>query len=241
LNHDDDIEGAFGRPPDDERVEAVPPLGPETGGRHRRPRPLQRPLGRMGSLPQPSPTRPLPPLKVPSAALNRNIPSYPAWEKPPSPYNYPHLRGREEHRPMKPILLAVIGVAVLLGAFVLLPALLGHPNNAPAASRSVTPAASHSVHSSAPSHGAVASASGGGAPTPFVSYTQYTVVAGDSLTKIAARFHLKQWELLLANPNLASNPALLQLGSVINIPQPGQLTPPPAANPTESPTAPSPT
>jgi LysM repeat protein len=231
VNHDDDIEQAFGRPSDDEQVDAVPPIGPEPGGRRRRPRPIERPLGRMGSLPAPSPTRPLPPLKIPSTALNRNIPSYPAWEKPPSPYTYPRLRGHEEHRSMKPLLFAVIGVAALLGAFVLLPSLLGHPNNVPSASRSATPAASHSVRSSAPSHSAVASASGGGVPTPFVSYQQYTVAAGDSVSKIATKFHLKQWELLLANPNLADNPALLKLGLVINIPQPGQLTPPPAATP----------
>jgi LysM repeat protein len=70
-----------------------------------------------------------------------------------------------------------------------------------------------------------------------VSYQQYTVAAGDSVSKIATKFHLKQWELLLANPNLADNPALLKLGLVINIPQPGQLTPPPALIQT----APSPT
>ena len=239
MNRDDDFEEPFGRPPDDGQVDPVPPIGPEPGGRRRRPRPIERPFGRLGSLPTPTPTRPLPPLKVPQASLNRNIPSYPAWEKPPSLYNYPRLRGHEEHRPMRPILYSVIGVVLLLAAFVLLPSLLGHPNTAPTASHSATPAASHSIHSSTPSHGVVASASGG-TPAPLVSYTQYKVVAGDSVAKIAARFHLHQWELLLANPNLADNPALLQLGSVINIPQPGQLTPALAPTPTDNAGAPLP-
>ncbi|MGA2513443.1 MAG: LysM domain-containing protein [Candidatus Limnocylindrales bacterium] len=242
MNRDDDIQEPFGRPSDDEQIDPMPPIGPEPGGRRRRPRPIQRPLGRLGSLPAPTPTRRPPPLKVPATAINRNVPTYPAWEKPPSIYNYPRLRGHEEHRSRWPLLVAGIGVVLLLAAFVLLPTLLGHPNTSPTASHPATPAASYFVASNAPSHGAGASASdGAAAPTPFVSFAQYKVVAGDSVAKIAARFGLKQWELLLANPNLADNPALLRVGSVINVPQPGQLTPPPAATPTAVTAPPAPT
>ena len=236
MDREEEIEQAPGRPPADDGAASDLPVDPDSENRVRRVRPPAR-QDREAALH--GPTAPQRPFKEPASALARRIPSYPAWEKPPSPYNYPRLRGHEEHRTVKPLVFVAIAVAVVLGALVVLPALLGHPNNAPAASRSATaPTASNSVHSSAPSNAAVASATagGGGTVAPFVSYQQYKVVAGDSVAKIAAKFHLKQWELLLANPKLADNPTLLQIGLVLNIPQPGQLTPAPPATPTPIPT-----
>jgi|GEM_PF-1710084 hypothetical protein len=184
-----------------------------------------------------APTTPLPPIKVSPAVLARRVPSYPAWEKPPSPYLYPQLRGREEHRPLKPLLLAATGVAIVLIAVVVVPALLGHGwGGNSAASPSRSPSASHTALASGRSPGASPSITSTPAgPTVYISYQQYKVQAGDSVARIAAKFHLHQWELLLANPKI-TNPALLKVGSTINIPQPGQLTPPPPT-PNPSPTA----
>jgi len=187
-----------------------------------------------------APTTPLPPLKVPPAVLARRVPTYPAWEKPPSPWIFPQLRGREEHRPMKPLLLAVLGVVILLVAVVLVPWLLGHGGTAvsvASGSRSPSTSASPVILASGQTPRPVPSTTGAATPagpTVYISYQQYKVQAGDSVVKIATKFHLQKWELLVANPGI-TNQNMLKVGSVINIPQPGQLTPPPAASP--SPTA----
>ena len=70
-------------------------------------------------------------------------------------------------------------------------------------------------------------------PGPTISYKQYKVVKGDTATSIARKFGLKTWELLLANPQLGPS-GIVKLGQTLNIPEPGQLTPPPAATPTPS-------
>lgn len=182
-----------------------------------------------------APTTPLAPLKAPQAVLAKRVPSYPAWEKPPSPWIFPELRGREEHRPLRPILFAAVGVVVVLIAVVGIPWLLGHGGGGVASatgsrapSASVSDGAVASGRSQAPSPSATATPAG---PTVLISYQQYTVQPGDSITKIATRFHLHSWEILLANPQI-TNSNMLKVGAVINIPQPGQLTPPPAATPT---------
>ena len=77
--------------------------------------------------------------------------------------------------------------------------------------------------------------SSGGTPAPFASYQQYKVQAGDSLSRIAVKFHLQMWELLLVNPQIPPSLAV-RLNTYLNIPQPGQLTQPPPS-PTASPTA----
>ncbi len=236
MDYEDEIEEAPGLPPAGDEVDSEQPVDPDSGDRVRRMRPPARP-NREAALH--GPIGPQRSLKVPSSAMARRVPSYPAWEKPPSPYNYPRLRGQEEHRAVRPLVFVAIAVVVLLAAIVVVPALLGHPNNAAVATHTASPAAaSHSTKPVAVSSGAVATATaaGEGTAAPFVSYQQYTVVTGDSVAKVANKFHLKQWELLLANPRLAANPALLQIGMVLNIPQPGQLTPPPPATPTPVPT-----
>jgi len=60
-------------------------------------------------------------------------------------------------------------------------------------------------------------------PRPVGTFQKYQVVAGDSVAKVATKFHLQKWELLLANPQIVNN--VLKLGSIIYIPLPGQLTP----------------
>ena len=234
MNRDEEVEPTLKRPPVDEEVGSEPPVAPDSQENVRRPELPSRPRTGAGAW-QP-PTDQMSPLKVPSGVLNRNVPSHPSWEKAPSPYLYPRLRGQEKRQTLKPLLFAAIGVALILGVVVVLPALTGRKSNAPVAAGSASPSANVSnqpLQSAAPSP----SVGSGGTPLPFASYQQYPVGTGDTLLKIAKKFHLQSWELLLANPQI-TDPNNVKLRSVLNIPRPGQLTPPPqGASPTALPTA----
>jgi LysM repeat protein len=143
------------------------------------------------------------------------------------------------------VILAAISVAVIVLGVVALLALKSHLGNATSASPSAPSAATYLNGSSGSfvasissigtdSIGAPASPSivGGGTESPSgpqPSYRQYKVQAGDTLTRIATKFRLKTWELLLANPNLAANAGALRIGMIINVPVPGQMTPATAA------------
>jgi LysM repeat protein len=61
--------------------------------------------------------------------------------------------------------------------------------------------------------------------------TVYTVRAGDTLAKIAARFGVSVSALLAANPRI-TNPDRIYIGQRITIPGPGGNPPPPPAGPT---------
>jgi LysM repeat protein len=255
MNRDEDIEAAMRRLPADEGDDSEPVVAPGSGERVRRARPSGRPGMATGPLKAPI-TRPPAPtgwqpvegaqrpssIRVPPpAAPSRRGPTYPAWEKPPSPYTYPRLRGREERRTVNPLLLAAIGVALLLGALVVYSAIHGRGGNTAAVSGSPTHLASGSPApvasgSGQPTPSAVASQDNS-TPRPVASFQQYKVQTGDRLNSIAKKFGLQPWELLLANPQLQDNPNLIVAGKTINIPLPGQLTQPPAT-PAGSPTAP---
>jgi LysM repeat protein len=180
---------------------------------------------------------PPPFFRIANGSGTRRGPSYPAWEKPPTPYDYPRLRSRERRKPiwiMWPPIFAAIGVALVLFVVVVLSAFSGH-RGAAVASPSSSPGASHSVRPSqspvvSPSgvNGENASPSGvDGSPAPQASYEQYKVLPGDTVVKIAKGKGLKSWELLQANPKLTP-PYTLRIGSYLNIPLPGQLTPSPS-------------
>ena len=234
MNRDEEIEKGPSRPPANDEVDSETPVAPDAYENVRRPELPARPRTGMGAW-QP-PTDPLPPLKVPSGSLNRNVPSHPAWEKPPSPYNYPRIRGQEKPKSMVPLIIAAVAVVLILGAVVFFPAFLGRGKNASFATGSSSPSASVSnqpLQSATPSQPV---ASSGGTPAPVASYQQYKVQAGDSVAKIAVRFHLQRWELLLANPQLTGPLYAVRLNTFLNIPLPGTLTQPPAT-PTDSPTA----
>ena len=231
MNRDEENEPTLRRPPDDDGVGSELPIAPDSHENLRRPELPSRPRTGMGAW-QP-PADPLPPLKVPSGSLNRNVPTHPSWEKPPSPYNYPRLRGQEKRQSMKPFFLAAIGVALILGFVVVLPALTGRKGTPPIAIGSSSPSA---IVSNGPVQSAAPSQSGSGAtPVPLASYQQYKVLAGDSVAKIAAKFHLQRWELLLANPQITGPAYAVLVNRYLNIPVPGTLTQPPAT-PTGSPT-----
>lgn len=223
------------------RQQTYGPLGSElpgasdSGDAARRDHPAFRPVTQPGTMP--TPIVPSPFYKIPSGSGTRRGPSYPAWERPPTAFDYPRLRGREGRRPISPIWPVVFtasGVAVVLFVLVVLPALMGHGGGAAVASPSGSLVASHST---GPSNSPVVTPSslksgGNGSPVPQVSYAQYQVKSGDTITKIAKKYGLKSWELLLANPDLAS-PDNLRIGLTLNIPQPGQMTPP-TTTPTDS-------
>ncbi|MGZ6314411.1 MAG: LysM peptidoglycan-binding domain-containing protein [Candidatus Limnocylindrales bacterium] len=230
VNRDDDNLTRKKRPAAHPRPGAKPVGSTDSGEGERHERAGFRPVTQANAAPvQPAP---LPFYKVPSGSETRRGPSYPAWEKPPTPYNYPRLRGREVRKPMWaiwPPILAAIGVVLVVFVMVVLPALLGRGGNAAVASPSASATATASPRPSStpgPSPSSVGSAVAG-SPVPNASFEQYKVQAGDTITRIANKKGLKSWELLLANPGLAANPNSLKIGLTINIPLPGQLTPPP--------------
>lgn len=60
-------------------------------------------------------------------------------------------------------------------------------------------------------------ATGGGTPQPEPVLSTYTVKAGDTLTRIAARFGLTDWNVIVdVNPDL--NPNKLRIGQVLRLP-----------------------
>lgn len=67
-------------------------------------------------------------------------------------------------------------------------------------------------------------------PQPNPTYLEYETLPSDTLPAIAARFGLQVWELELANPQIKATDTL-KVGTVINIPPTGLLTPPPSPGP----------
>lgn len=237
VNLDDKHVTRKRRPPAGERLRSEP-LGAsdsdESAPReHSAFRPVTQPGEGQGQ------SEPPPFFRIANGSGTRRGPSYPAWEKPPTPYDYPRLRSRERRKPvwvMWPPVFAAIGVALVLLVVVLFSAFSGHRG---AAVVSPSSGASHSVSPSglpvvSPS-GATGGNNSSGAPpsgvngslAPQASYEQYKVQPGDTVTRIAKSKGLKSWELLLANPGLADNPNSLKIGLMLNIPLPGQLTPSP--------------
>lgn len=157
------------------------------------------------------------------------------WEPQYSPtlYHFSRVQAHEFGGPrtMWLALLAIVGGALAVLMLATVPSLLNRGGGEPAASSSnavaesqfdlmlVMPTATPTlVHRPTPTP----------SPTPAASFQQYTVQQGDTVTRISNKFGLKTWELLAANPGLAANPKLLIVGTTINIPQHGQMTPLPS-------------
>jgi len=173
--------------------------------------------------------------RIPNGSTSRRGPSYPAWEKPPTPYDFPRLYTGKRGRSIRvtwPVLFAGLCVVLVVVCVAALFVLRGHGGGIAAASPSST--ATFDVGSSS----AVSTPfvfGGAATPTPVAtpvdatqwpSSRQYTVVSGDTVSRIATKFGLKTWEVLVANQNLAHNPNALRIGLVITIPWPGQMVPP---------------
>jgi LysM repeat protein len=239
VNRDDKHVTRKRRPPAGERLRSEPLGASDSDESEPREHAGFRPVTQPGDGPAQS--APPPFFRIANGSGTRRGPSYPAWEKPPTPYDYPRLRSRERRKPlwvMWPPIFAAIGVALVLFAVVVFSAFSGH-RGAAVASHSSSPGASHSVSPSG-LPGVLPSGVNGGnngtgpspsgvnvSPAPQASYEQYKVLPGDTVVKIAKGKGLKSWELLQANPKLAP-PYTLRIGSYLNIPLPGQLTPSPS-------------
>ena len=227
MNDDEELGTPRKRRSADERVRSRA-LGDSDPG------PFSRPAS--GRFRPVTTTIPLPKVSTAStpwepASLPRRGPTRPAWENPPTQYDYPRLRGREGRRTaptMWPVFLAIVAVALVLGVLVVIPALMGGGGNTAVASHSAGPTSIHSG-SGGPGKSPAASPSrvSSVVPGPSITYTSYTVQSGDSLTKIMRKFGVERWEILLANPQI-TNPDVLRVGLKLQIPKHGQLTHPPA-------------
>ena len=172
----------------------------------------------------------------------RRGPSHPDWERPPTQYDYPVLRGREEHRALWPLAAAALGVALVVVVLVIIPMILSSRGTTAVATASPRPSATGSVAPNSSGSPEV-SASVGVDPTPTESIyfrRHYTIKKGDSLASIAKHYKLQLWELLAANPPLSSR-SILRVGGSLNIPDVGQMTKPgttprPTASPSPTPT-----
>jgi hypothetical protein len=66
----------------------------------------------------------------------------------------------------------------------------------------------------------VASSAG---PTPAATFLMYFVMSGDNMSKIAAKFNVKLWELQQANPEVPPD-GHIEVGQLLRIPSPGQFS-----------------
>jgi LysM repeat protein len=238
MFRDEETETQHKRLPGDEPSTSEDAAVPEYLEGVRQPRREERPLIRPGTMkPQSAPR----PLQISNGT--RRVPSYPAWEKPPSAFDYPRLRGQEVHRPVKPLAIAALGMVLIAVAVLAFSALTGHGGVA-AASGSNKPSAGLSGSPNGPSGSGsqrpsptVSDTASQGAPTPQISFQRYQVKAGESATSIARKFQLKTWEFLAANPQLTAPNYTVKVNMWVNIPLPGQMVPPtPTPVPTPAPT-----
>jgi LysM repeat protein len=145
----------------------------------------------------------------------------PAWERPRRYEAYPSLRTRMGI-PQIPGVVGALAALVLaaVALFFLGPMLLGIGTDQPTSRPSgATPSAT----------AAAPSASAETTPTPAPTAQTYMVAAGDTMSKIAAKFDITLQALIDANTQL-TDPDMLQIGDVLNIP-----TAPPDEVPNELP------
>ncbi len=145
----------------------------------------------------------------------------PAWERSRRNEAYPTLKTRMGMPAIPRVALALGALLIAAAVMISLPFLLnlgGAPGVA-TPSVSATPSTSNQ-----PSGGPTSSA----AAVP--SLQQYTVVAGDIISKIAHRFNLTTAQLLAANPQV-KNPNSIKPGDKLNIPVPTSSSGIPGASP----------
>ncbi len=118
--------------------------------------------------------------------------------------------------PQLAVFAGALGIAAL--ALFMLPALLGIGGGGSPASASPSGGRPAATASAAPT--AIA------APTPLV----YVLKKGDTLSKVANKFHVELADLLAANPKI-KDPNRVSLGQEIIIPTPASATPVPSEQP----------
>jgi nucleoid-associated protein YgaU len=146
----------------------------------------------------------------------------PEWESARPLEVYPTLRARRlPELALPPLLVAVVALALAAAVLFALPGLLGFGSPSAVSSPSPSPLTSAAAETFAPT--AVPE------PTPQV----YIVQSGDTMSKIAKRFHVPLADLIAANAQSIPNPDRLQIGDQVTIPvpQPSEL---PAQSPASS-------
>jgi len=207
----DDAGDEFDADPDDERAAAgvagaglagagLAGAGAESAA--------SRPANRM-------PDRPMDSRSAPPARHERRRDSgAPEWERARPLEVYPTLRARSlPQLSVPPLLVAVVAIALAAAVLFALPGLLGFGSPSAISSPSPSPLASTAAETFAPT------------PVPQPTQQLYVVQSGDTMSKIAKRFHLALADLIAANAENIPNPDKLQIGDqvIIPVPQPSEL------------------
>jgi hypothetical protein len=138
----------------------------------------------------------------------------PEWERARPLEVYPTLRARRlPELSLPPLLVAVVAIALAAAVLFALPGILGFGSPSAISSPSPSPGASTAAETSAPTLVP--------APTPVI----YIVRSGDTMSKIANKFHVPLDDLIAANAETIPDPDTLQIGDQVIIPvaQPSQL------------------
>jgi hypothetical protein len=138
----------------------------------------------------------------------------PEWESARPLEVYPTLRARRlPELSLPPLLVAIVALALAAAVLFALPGILGFGNPSAVSSPSPSPLASTAAETSAPT--AIPQ------PTPQV----YVVQSGDTMSKIAKKFHIPLADLIAANTETIPDPNRLQIGDQVTIPvpQPSEL------------------
>lgn len=169
----------------------------------------------IGSVSGAGASRGIPPATPPSNPMARPAGSHPAWERPAKAENFPRLHSRDERSSNSPLLLAMVGVAILVVFLFAWPFLTNQGSKTPVATH--TPSATASaVTSTTPTSSASVSAAPGSGGSSVV----YTVQTGDTLYSIELHFNVTQEAILALNPQI-TDPAIIHVGDQIRIPPPG--------------------
>jgi hypothetical protein len=220
TSQDDDDEDAYPAPPVTHAPPIpayvapvpIPPTGPE-----RPPASRQSAQGGQGGQPstsaQPS-SAAQPRSRTPQAQPKPQDAAElfgPAWERPRKYEAYPSLRTRVGLPAIggpPRIVVAVLALVIAAGAlFFIGPMLLGVGGNAPGPGSTPTVAPEDATPTPLPTTPP--------APTPVV----YVVAKGDTISKIARKYHVTVEQLLAANPKI-KNPDKIKVGDEITIPIP---------------------
>ncbi|MGZ9231133.1 MAG: LysM peptidoglycan-binding domain-containing protein [Candidatus Limnocylindrales bacterium] len=181
-------------PPDAELADLVGPARPGD-----RPVHGHQPAARPGNRPRVSSTRSAPP---------RDAIVGPAWERSRRFEAYPTIRTRVGIPQLPRLAVLAVAVAIAAVGLFFLPALLGVGGGGDGGTSTASPSTSQGVASSSPGPSVSV------APTAQV----YVVKAGDTMSKVAARYGLTTDQLCAANKSTIKNCDKIAIGDELVIP-----------------------
>ena len=138
----------------------------------------------------------------------------PEWERARPLEVYPTLRARRlPELSVPPLLVAVVALALAAAVLFALPGILGFGSPAGLSSPSPSPLSSTPAETFAPT------------PVPVATPQVYVVQSGDTMSKIAKKFHVPLADLIAANAETIPDPNRLQIGDqvIIPVPTPSEL------------------